>query len=45
MGRMLDQLGVPADARQLADLDAPLTDGCALPAPQGVFPRYVESAA
>ena len=45
MGRMLDQLGVPADARQLADLDVPLSDNCALPAPQGVFPRYVEPAA
>jgi methionyl-tRNA synthetase len=45
MGRMLDQLGVPADARQLADLDVPLTEDCALPAPQGVFPRYVEPAA
>jgi methionyl-tRNA synthetase len=45
MARMLDQLGVPADARMLADLAAPLADGVALPAPQGVFPRYVEPAA
>ena len=45
MGRMLDQLGVPADARQLADLGTPLADARALPAPQGVFPRYVEPAA
>ena len=45
MGRMLDQLGVPANARQLADLATPLADGTALPAPQGVFPRYVEPAA
>ena len=45
MGRMLDQLGVPANTRQLADLAAPLDDGTALPAPQGVFPRYVEPAA
>ena len=45
MGRMLDQLGVPGGARQLADLDIPLIDNCALPAPQGVFPRYVEPAA
>jgi methionyl-tRNA synthetase len=45
MRRMLDQLGVPADARQLADLAVPLTDDRALPAPQGVFPRYVEPAA
>ena len=41
---MLDQLGVPADARTLAELAAPLADGIALPAPQGVFPRYVEPA-
>jgi methionyl-tRNA synthetase len=45
MARMLDQLGVPADARRLADLGMPLPDGLALPAPQGVFPRYVEPAA
>ena len=45
MGRMLDQIGVPANARQLADLAAPLDDGTALPTPQGVFPRYVEPAA
>jgi len=45
MARMLDQLGVPAGVRQLADLAVPLADGVALPAPQGVFPRYVEPAA
>jgi methionyl-tRNA synthetase len=45
MERMLDQLGVPANARQLADLRTPLADDTALPAPQGVFPRYVEPAA
>jgi methionyl-tRNA synthetase len=45
MARMLDQLGVPVDARSLADLATPLPDGVALPAPQGVFPRYVEPAA
>jgi methionyl-tRNA synthetase len=45
MGRMLDQLGVPADARQLAALAEPLPDGISLPTPQGVFPRYVEPAA
>ena len=43
MARMLDQLGVPADARTLADLATPLADGTALPPPAGVFPRYVES--
>jgi methionyl-tRNA synthetase len=45
MARMLDQLGVPSNTRQLADLAAPLDDGTALPAPQAVFPRYVEPAA
>ena len=44
MARMLDQLGVPGDARSLAALDSPLPAGTALPAPQGVFPRYVEAA-
>jgi methionyl-tRNA synthetase len=45
MGRMLDQLGVANNARQLTDLAAPLADGSVLPAPQGVFPRHVEPAA
>jgi methionyl-tRNA synthetase len=45
MARMLDQLGVPADARTFAALATPLKDGQALPPPQGVFPRYVEPAA
>ena len=45
MARMLDQLGVPENARMLADLSVPLVDGVALPAPQGVFPRYVEPTA
>ncbi|HYZ20737.1 MAG TPA: methionine--tRNA ligase [Rhodopila sp.] len=45
MARMLDQLGVPPEARSFAGLAAPLTDGQALPPPQGVFPRYVEPAA
>jgi methionyl-tRNA synthetase len=42
---MLDQLGVPADARGFDGLGVPLADGAVLPAPQGVFPRYVEPAA
>jgi methionyl-tRNA synthetase len=42
MSRMLDQLGVAADQRQLAALATPLPDGITLPAPHGVFPRYVE---
>lgn len=45
MARMLDQLGVPADGRSLAGLTQPLPDGATLPAPQGVFPRYVEPVA
>ena len=44
MSKMLDQLGVAADRRQLADLAAPLADGTVLPPPVGVFPRYVEDA-
>ncbi|MGE0225289.1 MAG: methionine--tRNA ligase [Acetobacteraceae bacterium] len=45
IGRMLDQLGVPPEARDIAALAAPLPDGTPLPPPQGVFPRYVEPAA
>jgi methionyl-tRNA synthetase len=45
MGRMLDQLGVPLDARDLAALAVPLPDGTVLPPPVGVFPRFVEEAA
>ena len=45
MARMLDQLGVPADTPGSPTLATPLPDGVALPAPQGVFPRYVEPAA
>ena len=44
MAKMLDQLGVPADARDLGSLARPIADGTTLPAPQGVFPRYVEAA-
>lgn len=47
MARMLDQLAVPADQRTFAALtqDAALKAGTVLPAPQGVFPRYVEAEA
>lgn len=45
MARMLDQLGVPPDARDLAALAVPLPSGITLPAPEGVFPRFVEEAA
>ena len=44
MAKMLDQLGVPAQARTLAALAEPLPDGVELPPPVGVFPRYVEPA-
>jgi methionyl-tRNA synthetase len=44
MDRMLDQLGVPAGARNFAALAIPLPDGVALPPPEGVFPRYLEAA-
>ncbi len=40
-GRMLDQLGVPADARDIAALDAPLAAGIALPPPAPLF-RKIE---
>ncbi|HEY1411451.1 MAG TPA: methionine--tRNA ligase, partial [Rhodopila sp.] len=45
MARMLDQLGVAPEGRTFAALSMPLADGQGLPAPQGVFPRYVEPAA
>jgi methionyl-tRNA synthetase len=45
MAAMLDQLGVPVHARTFEALAAPLADGIHLPAPRGVFPRYVEPAA
>ena len=45
MANMLDQLGVPVEARDIASLAAPLADGTALPPPSGVFPRHVEEAA
>ena len=45
MARMLDQLGVPNEARDLAALSVPLPAGLTLPPPSGVFPRYVEPVA
>jgi len=45
MARMLDQLGVPADQRNISDLRSPLPDGTSLPTPEGIFPRHVEDAA
>jgi len=38
---LLDQLAVPAAARRFADLASPLPPGRALPAPHGIFPRFV----
>jgi methionyl-tRNA synthetase len=43
--KILDLLALPAEARDFASLATPLVGGTALPAPQGVFPRYVEPEA
>lgn len=45
MARLLDQLGVPEALRDLAALETALPGGTGLPAPAGIFPRYVEEAA
>jgi methionyl-tRNA synthetase len=44
MNKMLDQLAVPVHERNFAALtqDHALKSGTHLPAPQGIFPRYVE---
>ncbi|AOX17018.1 methionine--tRNA ligase [Kozakia baliensis] len=42
MDKLLTQLGVETGERDFAALDRPLPAGRALPAPQGLFPRYVE---
>ncbi|MES2196521.1 MAG: methionine--tRNA ligase [Pseudomonadota bacterium] len=44
-GKMLDSLGVPADARNFAALGTRIKAGTRLPAPSGIFPRYVEPTA
>ena len=44
MVRLLDQLGVPAGARDIAGLAVALPDAITLAAPQGIFPRLVEDA-
>jgi methionyl-tRNA synthetase len=44
-GRLLDQLAVAPDRRNFASLDLALSRGTALPAPSGVFPRFVEAPA
>jgi methionyl-tRNA synthetase len=43
IARMLDQLAVSEDKRSFAHFDDALIGGTALPAPQGVFPRHVET--
>jgi len=45
--RLLDFLAVPAERRTFASLGIAgmLTPGTALPAPEGLFPRYVDDAA
>ncbi len=45
-GKLLDQLSVPEDQRSFAQLSPAhaLKAGTPLPAPQGVFPRYVDPA-
>jgi methionyl-tRNA synthetase len=44
--RLLDQLAVPAGARDFAALETgTLAPGTALPKPEGIFPRHVEDAA
>ncbi|HTT80917.1 MAG TPA: methionine--tRNA ligase [Stellaceae bacterium] len=43
--RLLDQLAVPAAARQFVHLATPLAPGRALPPPQGIFPRFIETDA
>jgi methionyl-tRNA synthetase len=45
MAKLLDQLAVPEAARNFAALDTVLVAGTSLPAPQGIFPRYVEEGA
>lgn len=42
MDKLLTQLGVETGERDFAALDRPLPAGRALPAPRGLFPRYVE---
>ena len=42
---LLDQLAVPAGARRFADLASRLPPGRKLPAPRGIFPRFVDADA
>jgi methionyl-tRNA synthetase len=41
--KLLDLLAVPEDARSFAHFDDELKSGIPLPAPVGIFPRYVEA--
>jgi methionyl-tRNA synthetase len=45
--KMLDMLGIPSDQRNFAVLDGAtrIKAGTALPAPTGIFPRYIEPTA
>jgi methionyl-tRNA synthetase len=45
--RLLDSLGIAADARDFASLGgaARIEPGTKLPAPVGIFPRYIEPTA
>ena len=44
--KLLDSLGVPhGEARMFASLGTRIASGTTLPAPQAVFPRYIEPAA
>ncbi len=45
MAKLLDQLGIAADAREIDVLQQRLQEGAPLPAPFGIFPRWVEAAA
>ncbi len=42
--KLLDVLAVPKDQRSFADLDKRLVSGTELPAPQPIFPRFIEDA-
>lgn len=45
MDKMLDQCGVPPGARNLNALSTALPGGTSLPAPQGIFPRFIQDLA
>ncbi|KPB01334.1 methionine--tRNA ligase [Ahrensia marina] len=44
-GKLLDLVAVPNDQRQFANIEDALVGGTALPKPEGVFPRHVETKA